>query len=92
MSERFHTARERNLKRDFEAQVLILLERIAVALENKPPTEYIDPIGREAEADEIYYDQDAIVCRCGNDTRRYCAQCTPARLAWFYNQNPTYRP
>lgn len=94
MSE-YRFAREGNRKVRFEERVLELLERIAIALENPvPKVEYIDPIGRAAEKDEdqIYFDVDATVCRCGNDPKRACSQCTSARLAWFYNQNPDYRP
>lgn len=94
--DRYGEARRGNQDTAFRLQVLEYLERIAIALENpltkvQPHEEPLQPLVPQAEA-PIIYNRDANVCLCGNDPKRHCSECTPARMAWFLNMNPGYLP
>jgi hypothetical protein len=85
----------RNTRRDandrvFRQDVLHFLERIAIALENNGPIA-ATPLAPLDSDQEPYFNSDATVCSCGNDPKRGCSQCTPARMAWFYNMNPGWQ-
>jgi hypothetical protein len=89
MADRFDQARRSNQEAAFRIQALDLLERIAIALENRPDPSPMGAVEASLSPDrEPYYNSDANVCNCGNDPKRACSQCTPARMAWFYNMNP----
>ena len=87
--------------RKFHAQVLEILERIAVALESQSPVKVtyqpIDPVGREEAVGEMKVLKEgknleplqmiqATHCNCGTNYDRICTQCTPARIAEAYNR------
>jgi hypothetical protein len=92
MTDRYRETRQSAQDRQFKDELLAVLNRIAVALEN-PLVEYtespqpIDPIARSVRR-PVVLDQ-AMVCTCGNDPKKACTQCTPARLAWVYSQEET---
>ena len=96
MPDRWSDAREGISDRRFRAELLDYVERIAIALENPPMAvqardlpplkEFDEPIEREP-----YFDADATVCICRDNPKRACQACTPARLAWFYTQNPGWK-
>jgi hypothetical protein len=103
LEDRVNRARVGNRDDRFRDDVLNLLERIAIALEalQNPPREVqLSPLtgeypgaveGIEPKERAPVFNRDAIVCRCGNDPWSACSQCTPARMAWFYNQHPGWR-
>jgi hypothetical protein len=99
LEDRVNRARVGNRDDRFRDDVLNLLERIAIALENPPREIQLPPLTGEfpgaveegMEPKAPVFNRDAIVCRCGNDPWFACSQCTPARMAWFYNQNPGWR-
>jgi hypothetical protein len=91
----------RNARKDasdrvFRQDVLHFLERIAIALEagganlhREPYEDALPPLDTDQTP---RYNVDANVCICGNDPKKACSACTPARMAWVYNMNPGWRP
>lgn len=81
----YSSARRASDERNFRAELLSVLTRIAIALENPlheaELPEPIDPIGR-SRVKQV----PAEICTCGGDPKKACTECSPARLAWVYQQ------
>lgn len=92
MEPKFERANRSNIDRAFRNDVLHLLERIAIALENNGPIAYEAPLQPLDRDQEVRFNADAMICTCGNDPKRACTSCTPARIAWVYKMNPDWRP
>ena len=96
MADRWSAARDGITDRRFRAELLDLLERIAIALERNaypllvtnaegedtPMGAVEEALERQAEAE--IHNRDATFCNCGSNASMTCAECTPARLAWVY--------
>lgn len=88
----YHSARQASETKAFREDLLSVLSRIAVALENSQrevgsmELEYPEP-GRVGRRGQGRIEQvPAETCTCGGDPQKACTECSPARIAWVYHQ------